>query len=349
MRDVLQRWWPFLKTALGLTILALIGLRFAEDLQDGSVWERPLGYGWLLLSGLLYLVGLFFSALTWRRLLGRFGPTPRLATTARAYYLGHLGKYLPGKAWALFLRADLVRGAGVSAGLAAVTAFYEVLVTMSAGVLLAAALFACLGPDTGAWLDWPLLGGLPRLRAPTDGEVGWTTAVFLALALLTAVGVPALPPVFNRLLSRLALPFRDALPKELPQFRGRDFVEGLLLTGIGWLVLGASLGATLFAVAGPTLPWTWPAVGRMPALLAVSYVAGFVILLAPSGLGVREFFLTLFLTPELRALGFAASEARGLAVLTVLVLRLTWTAAELAMAAAVWRLPGARNAANPIS
>jgi uncharacterized membrane protein YbhN (UPF0104 family) len=63
-------------------------------------------------------------------------------------------------------------------------------------------------------------------------------------------------------------------------------------------------------------------------------VAGFVIVVAPSGLGVREFFLTLFLAPELAALaGLGEAAAQATAVLTVLVLRLVWTAAELVAAA----------------
>ena len=56
----------------------------------------------------------------------------------------------------------------------------------------------------------------------------------------------------------------------------------------------------------------------------------------PSGLGVREFFLTLFLVPELASEGQAA---RGTAVLTVIVLRLVWTVAELGMAGVVYCLP----------
>src|SRR5262249_12881880 len=145
-----RRWWPWLKLAAGLAIVGFVGRQFYRDYQSaraaglGSVEVRP---ACLVASGALYLLGIGFSALYWPRLLGHFGPRPRLWTALRAYYLGHLGKYVPGKAWALFLRAGLVRGDGVRLGVGALTAFYEVLVTMSASVLLAAVLFALAGPN----------------------------------------------------------------------------------------------------------------------------------------------------------------------------------------------------------
>src|SRR5205807_10450340 len=76
------------------------------------------------------------------------------------------------------------------------------------------------------------------------------------------------------------------------------------------------------------------------AFMALAYVAGFVILIVPSGLGVREYLLTLVLVSELEQLSSApAGETRAIAVLTVLLLRLTWTIAELAVVAVVFRLP----------
>ena len=38
------------------------------------------------------------------------GQRPGGMATVRAYYIGQLGKYVPGKAWALLLRSVLIRG-----------------------------------------------------------------------------------------------------------------------------------------------------------------------------------------------------------------------------------------------
>src|SRR5262249_41926235 len=145
MRGRLRQLWPFLKMVLAVVIVAAVGRRFVLDLRDHpELWRRPSKPGWLLLCGALYLLGLGFSALYWYRLMRSLGQRLSFPTALRAYYIGHMGKYVPGKAWALFLRADLVRGPNVGAGLAGMTAFYEVLATMTSGALLAAVLFGVL-------------------------------------------------------------------------------------------------------------------------------------------------------------------------------------------------------------
>ena len=89
------------------------------------------------------------------------------------------------------------------------------------------------------------------------------------------------------------------------------------------------MGLLLVAVIPGT---TWETWGLYTAYMGVAYVAGFVILIVPSGLGVREFFLTLFLVE--------GGESRPAVLLAVLLMRLAWTAAELVAVAVVYWLPG---------
>src|SRR5207253_8604565 len=119
-----------------------------------------------------------------------------------------------------------------------------------------------------------------------------------------------------------------------PRFRWWTLPEGLAISGLGWCGLGVSVLALLQALV-PDAPA--PSAGfavRCLAYNALSYVAGFLALPAPGGLGVREAILQQLLAAELRA-GHSESVAAGLAALTVLVLRLVWTAADL-LAAAAW-------------
>lgn len=341
MRGKLRRAWPILKALLWLLILYLIGRQFARDLQRPELWQRPLHPGWLLASGAVYLLGLAFSALYWRRLLGHLGACPPWGAALRAYYLGHLGKYLPGKAWALFLRTNLVRGHGVGTGLAALTAFYEVLTTMAGGVLVAALLFAVLGTDAGAGLNAETLKHLLWMEQVGEGGVQRSVVVALSALLFVAFLIPLHPPIFNRLAHRLSLPFRERDAEQLPRIRFVYLLEGLAWTAAGWLLLGASFAAALRGIVGADWPLFDVRTARLPAIMGLSYVIGFVVLIAPGGLGVREFLLTLLLTPELVGLdGMEARDARATVVLSVLVLRLVWTAAEL-IAAFVCRLTAA--------
>jgi uncharacterized membrane protein YbhN (UPF0104 family) len=81
-------------------------------------------------------------------------------------------------------------------------------------------------------------------------------------------------------------------------------------------------------------------------MMALAYVAGFLAIIMPGGVGVREFVLTLFLAPELTT----TDEPRALAAVAVLLLRVVWTATELVLAAVVYWLPGAdRRFALPSS
>jgi uncharacterized membrane protein YbhN (UPF0104 family) len=339
MRAWLRKWWPVLKTLLAVAIVLAVGRQLARDLQRPELWRRPLSPGWMALSGGLYILGLGMSALFWFRLLRALGQRPAPAVAVRAYYLGHLGKYLPGKAWALMMRATLAHGPGVRIGAAGLTAFYEVLTTMASGVLLAAVVFALLAADTGSAMDWDTFRGLLRMQAPESAVLDRRVLVLLALLLLVPVGLPIMPAVFNRLVGRLAARFREPDAPPVAHVPVSCLGEGLALTTGGWLLLGGSLWAMLHAVcveppAGTADVWL-----RYTAILSLAYVAGFIILLVPSGLGVREFFLTLLLIPEVHQLGEQEADARAVAVLAVLLLRLVWTGAELATAGIVYWLP----------
>jgi uncharacterized membrane protein YbhN (UPF0104 family) len=350
-----QRWkqlGPVLKVVLTAAILVAVGRQFARDLQRPDLWQRPIHLGWLVLAGLLYPFGLALSALYWGRLLRAFGERPSTAGMLRAYYIAQLGKYLPGKAWALAMRVGLARADGVRLGAAALTSTYEVLATMAAGVLLAAVLFALLGPAHTADIDWAALRRLFLLQAPEKPVLDRKVLALLALGLLVPFIVVIAPPVFNRLMHRLARPFRKDDSAPLPRLRWPALLQGLTLPAVGWLLLGASLLAVFHAIMPDPPAWTWRHLGLYTAYLTTAYVAGFVIVLVPGGLGVREFFLTLFLVPELaQRAGGDEGEARAFAVLAVLLLRLVWTVAELLTAGALYLLPSraARSASKGAS
>jgi hypothetical protein len=227
----------------------------------------------------------------------------------------------------------MVAGPRVRGGLAGLTAFYEVLTTMATGALLAAVLFSLLLPATPTPFDWSAFWGLFRLEEPAAAVLDRRIFVLLALILCAGIGAFTLPPVINRLAGRLAQPFREKDAPPLPRFRRSFLAEGVLLTGCGSFLLGASLWAMLHAVLQSPPPATWPTWALLTGFMGVAYAAGFIILIVPSGLGVREFFLVMFLVDP------AAGRPRLDILLAVLLLRLVWTGAELIVAATVYFLP----------
>jgi uncharacterized membrane protein YbhN (UPF0104 family) len=341
MRGKLRRFLPIIKWLIVVILLAGIGYTFWTDLQNPKLWQRSLRQpAWLPLSGMLYIFGIGFSALYWQRLLGRFGQTASIPAAARAYYVGHLGKYVPGKAWALLLRVSLIRPAGVPAGLATLTTFYEVLVTMASGVLLAVVLFALFAPATPSGVDIGIVSRIAWREDQTSGFIDRNTSVVLSLLVLAPVLGPILPPIFNRLVHHISMPFREK-DTPAPALSWSAFIEGLAVTGCGWPLLGVSLAVVLYV--GPLGDLSWDAIPlgfvfRLVAIMAVAYVSGFVIPI-PGGIGVREFVIRLFLTPELvQLLNLQDAEARQIADQTAIILRLVMTVAELLMAAVVYWL-----------
>jgi uncharacterized membrane protein YbhN (UPF0104 family) len=340
--------WPairsLLKFLLAVAIVLAIGRRFALDLQGHSdLFSLPLRPGWLILSGLLYLLALGFSAFYWHRLLLKLGQKPTILGTVRAYYVSQTGKYLPGKAWALFFRAALAREAGVRTGVAVASSFYEVLTTMSAGVLVAAIVFmwTALGDSHAtSQMDWDSLTSALR-GGPVEQILlqPWIPS-FLAIALLVLIGAPILPPVFNRIVGRIGKPFRrdDSLP--LPQFDFLALAEGLIITTCGWFLLSASLWAILQGMLTDPPVWSLAHWVHSTAYLGLAYVAGFIILVVPSGIGVRELLLIPFLASDLERLpNTPESKARALAILAVVGLRIVWTTAEVSTIAILYWVP----------
>jgi len=306
-----KRWlWRICKIVITGIIVVAVGRQFAFDLAKLDWQSLELRPGWLLLAAVAYLCGLGFSGLYWYRLLWRFGEQPRFWPACRAYFVGHLGKYVPGKAVALVLRASLVRGPRVRLGVAIVSAFYEVLTTMAAGALLTAVVFTFQPPQVDG-LTW--------------------SPVYTGVLLLGFAGIPVLPGLFNRVVGRLAKRFQSLESFRLPHITLLTLLEGLLLASCGWLLLGLSTWCVFNAVAGEVVALNWTSGPQFLATVCLAYVAGFLALIVPGGLGVREELMRQFF-PSLLSLQLTS--------LAILLLRLLWTATEVVAAGLLYMAGG---------
>jgi hypothetical protein len=97
---------------LTLLILVTVGIwhtvgKAIDDLQARGFDFAQIRPWWLVAAGLVYLIGLLPCWWFWHRTLQAMGQQPRCRETLRAFYIGHLGKYVPGKALVVVLRTDL--------------------------------------------------------------------------------------------------------------------------------------------------------------------------------------------------------------------------------------------------
>ena len=299
-----KRWGVrILKLVLALVVLFFIGWQFARDLnRGGDDGKSPLDLewrpGWFLASGVLYLVGLLSAAWFWRHLLCLFGYPISLYAAIRAHYIGQLGKYVPGKALAIAIRADLVHPLGVPYGVSVIASFYEVFTGMAAGAIVAAIIYV-IEPPTVSEVEWHPLG------------VG---AVLIGLC-----GIPLLPGVFNFVIARLAVKLPTVEQYRLPPVRFGTLARGLVVSALGWWLQGLSWWMMLQAVLPEppdfTFAWWW----RCTASIAFANVAGFAMFFLPAGLGAREFLLLTLLRSFVPP---------AYLVPAAILLRLNWIVAE---------------------
>ncbi len=292
-------------------------LRTWNDLRNQS---QPihLEVDWLIAAGLLYMVGLLACGRFFEQVL-RSSPTPvRLFPALRAYVVSHLGKYVPGKAMVVVIRTGMVVPSGARPATAAIATFYETLVMMAAGGLIAAPGFACARGSSSVAFRVPLWG---PVALPLYQLAAWG-GLFLGLAFL----VVALPAAFRRLAGLISLPIPGVGSDAMPFFTPGLLVRGLLWSSCGWCFLGASQLALVRAFGFAEM-----SDGRLVAMapvviggVALATVAGFVVAVLPGGLGVREGVLMTLLAPAIGA---------DQAVVASLSLRLVWVATELAAAA----------------
>jgi len=274
---------------------------FAKAELDLTVLSAP----WLLLAGGVYLLGMLPMGVFWIVVLKSLGQKPQVAETLRAFYIGHLGKYVPGKAMVVVLRTGLIRSGRVDTTVAAVSVFIETLTMMAVGAFLAAVLVAVFYAHQ-------------------------TMLLVLALGLMVCAGGPTIPPLFRRIVRLLKV--RKANPEienALGGLTARVMAFGWIANLIGWSLLGLSLWATLRAMpvellgdGAQKLAVFSEVFPLVTATVCLAMVAGFLSLL-PGGVGVREWVL---LTTLARDFGPVA------ALVSAVLLRVVWLASELLLA-----------------
>lgn len=236
-------WFVLLAVALVLALRS----RWAE-VSDQATDLDPWRLALALVAG---LVGVGVSSGIWHAMLTGIGERLPLRASLRIFFVGQVGKYLPGAVWPAVTQAALARDHGVAprATVTAVTLFLWVHIV------------------TGAAIGVGVLSLAGRLPG----------AALLALPVLVALLVPG---VLNWALQRLLrLARRDPL-RRLPD-------GGHLLQACGWALLmwtcyGLHLHVLTAAVGDP--------VGQLPAtgVFALGWVIGFALLIAPAGVGPRE-------------------------------------------------------------
>jgi len=241
----------------------------------------------------------------WRMVvLAMGGVSVRPWRAAYIWFVSNLGRYLPGKVWQIAGMAAMARGEGLSAMDAAASSVLNHVILMLAGMMIGLALLPdSLAGAFGHVLQW-----------------SWVAAPLIVVFLY--------PPVLNRLLNLAArLAGKPPLTRKLSF---GNLLVWFVLNSLVWLGYGICFHWFILSVVpSASLAWT-----DSTGIYAVGYIIGFLAIIVPGGIGVREGMFTLLLT---------ASMGKEVATLVALFSRLWLTLAELvpvAVLLAVGGLPG---------
>lgn len=284
---------------LQLALLAVVGWFVARTFIDR--WEEFRAYpldlqvnpGLLVLAALVVWSGYAALIAGWRGVLRGWNETLAPWQAGRIWALSSLGKYLPGKIWAVAGMVVMAQRAGVRPVAAAGSALVMQLLAMGTGAAVVA-LTGVLALATDGWLR---LGLIAVLVASVAG-----TLVLLQTGWL------------NRILARLPGGVDQvATPTPL------SILGGVAANVLAW----GAYGVAVWLLARALIPEvSFPLLTTIGAF-AASYIVGFLVLLVPGGLGVREGVFVLMLQG---VVGLAPATAIALAS------RLLFTLTEVGVA-----------------
>ena len=224
----------------------------------------------ILLGSLLTAATYVFAVFVWAASLRWWGQRPPFLRVARIWFVSNLARFIPGMVWQLAGLATLARGAGISAAAAAGGSLLQQVVLLLTGLVV-----------TALWAP-ALLG---QWASP------WIMTVIAVAGLLALIGaLPAALPRGGELLGRLL-----RRPVSWPAPSRASLAAYVVSMCVPWVAYGVSFWLFGRGLLGPGAPRFSLAVGGYVA----SYVAGLIVVFAPSGLVVREAALVAALGPSI--------------------------------------------------
>lgn len=289
-------WWRALQAALAVLVIGLavrkLFANWAELRAQSIHWD--LRIGWLVAAVVIVWSAYALLVAAWRGVVVSMHQRLGYWEAARICMVSNLGKYIPGKVWAIAGNAMLAQQAGVDAPAAVAGALVLQALALASGV----ALVAVLGPAA--------------LRSAGTWYIG--AAVILGLASVAGVAL---------LTSQRALTaLRRWWPPQLPMITpipGRIMAVAFAANVLAWGGYGlAFLCLMRGLIADVSLGWA-----RATTVFTISYLVGLIAVFAPAGVGPRESVFYLLL---------AGSLGPKLALALALATRVLLTVTELGSA-----------------
>ena len=241
----------------GLAVFFVVK-RFLHDWPLIQPELEHANWAWIGVAGLFAVLGMTSIGWGWRHVMRTLGAEPRLLRTIAWYYVGEMGKYVPGGVWPVLGRGELARRGGIPRSRAFTS------VALSLGMLYLSAMFTA-----AAFLPFAVAGK----------KGGFSPWMLVLLAL--PVGVVLLHhDVLDWLMAKASKATKRDIRVEVPQWR-----DSLVLVARyvpTWVFIGT---ATYSVTRAITSDVSYP---HMVFATILSWVVGFLAVPVPSGAGIRE-------------------------------------------------------------
>ncbi len=268
-----KTFWRVIQGIIAVTILVFIGLQVADNWADVTAAPIAWKLRWEFIAASLMVTWVMYAFLIWgwREVLHGWNEWIRAIDAARIWTISSLGKYIPFKVWSIAGMAVMAERTGVSGTAATGSAIIMQLIALATGAIVSLML-------TGTTV-------LDYLLRPYLGEWGSMLAFAGAAVALLCAGALTLPSITRRIGLLIGKP-ESVRPVDPGALAAALFVNFLAWAGYGLAFQLLVLGT----IPGLELSWS-----TATGAFATSYIIGYLILVVPAGIGVREAALVFLL------------------------------------------------------
>ena len=180
-----SRWLPVLRAAFLAAVLAFAWLGLRGRLDEVGAALRATSPAGVAGALALVLVGLSTTGLVWLRLMADLGARLPVREGLSTFFVGQLGKYIPGSVWSIGAQAQLARRRAVPARTTVTAGLLFLGVHVVTAVLLGSTTLL-LGRLSAPWPTWlsvlALLGAAVTLLTALLRHTAVTAAALLLMA-----------------------------------------------------------------------------------------------------------------------------------------------------------------------
>jgi len=293
--------WKLLRRLLEVAIIVLAAFYIGREIIDNKavVLDHLSDLNWWLLffAWLAYLGYFFVRSFAWRQIMTDIGVSLNLRQSIRIWFLSEFSRYVPGNVWSFLGRVYLAQKEGVSKKITVASLAIEMIFLVGSTAIFVALYLFLLPYHVATTYHWLFL-----LMTPT------------VILLLT-------PSILRNIIDKL-LKIMKKEPIE-SKFSTSKLLKVLLLFTLAWAFYGFGSYLTMAAIVGVGRFSVW----WLISTFIVAWLIGYISIITPMGLGVREGVVVATLSPLV---------SNGLAGLVAIFTRVWLMVSELSVLALIF-------------